>query len=39
MVVTRDDVPEGGQSFLYPLDGDRIRKGVPEVLKLLIVCC
>ena len=22
VVITRDDVPEGGQSLFYPLDGD-----------------
>ena len=39
MVVARDDVSERRESLLDPLDGDWIWKGIPKMLKLLVIRC
>lgn len=36
VVVAGDDVPEGGQALLHPLDADSLRQTVPDVLQLLV---
>lgn len=39
VVVGDDAVPQGGQTFLHPLDDNRVGQGVTEVLQLLVCRC
>lgn len=36
VVVAGDDVPQGGQSLLHPLDAHAVGQTVPDVLQLLV---
>ena len=36
IVIAGDDVAQGGQSLLNPLDADRVRQAVPDMLQLLV---
>lgn len=36
VVVAGDDVSQGGQSLLHPLDPHVVRETVPDVLQLLV---
>lgn len=36
VVVAGDDVPQSGEPLLHPLDLDRVRQRVPDVLQLLV---
>ena len=36
VVVAGDDVAEGRQPLLHPLDADGVREAVPDVLQLLV---
>lgn len=39
MVIAANDIPQRTQPLLYPLDLNRVRQGIPQMLQFLVGRC